>query len=476
MNLSKLLSSLDYVRVYGSCELNISSVTNDSRKVKKDSLFVAIRGQAFDGNDFISEAISKGARVVVTESVKNKGLLGKATFIEVKNARKAFGVLLSKWYGNPSEKMKIIGVTGTDGKTTTVNLIYHILKEAGKKVGMISTINAKIGNKEIDTGFHVTCPDPTLLQKLLSDMVKAGCAYAVLEVTSHGLDQERVAGINFNLGILTNITHEHLDYHKTYQKYLLAKAKLLERSEVAILNKEDSSYKELLKLLKGKVKIVSYGRQDIPPQLLDVVKARFTESYNRLNAAAAITAAKLLGIETKRVGFAIESFPKLVGRMEEIKNDKNIKIIIDFAHTPNALKNVLTELKARTEGKLIVVFGSAGERDRQKRVLMGEIAANLADVIIVTAEDPRTEDVNKIIAEIEKGVATVGGVRCYKIPERGEAIFTAINKLAQEKDLVVICGKGHERSMCYGNIEYPWSDQEAVKLALQGKVKKIVKE
>ena len=475
MKLTQLISSLDDVQVFGTGEIEISSISDDSRKVKKGSLFVAIRGQTFDGNSFIPQVIKSGAKVVVTERITDKNLLGQATFVVVKDARRALGQLASKWYGNPSRKMKVVGVTGTDGKTTTVNLIYNILKESGKKVGMVSTINARIGKREIDTGFHVTNPDQILLQSLLSDMVKEACKYAVLEVTSHGLDQERVAGVNFDLGVLTNITHEHLDYHKTYENYLLAKAKLFKLSKTAILNEDDTSYETLLKELKGKVKIIGYNSRSLSGKLLKAVNSRFPEKYNRLNAAAAIKTAQLLGIEQKYIIKAIESFPRLVGRMEEIKNNKNIKIIIDFAHTPNALENVLSTIKEKTPRRLIVVFGSAGERDVNKRALMGAVAAKLAEISIITAEDPRSEGVNKIIAEIEKGIKSNSRVKYYKIPERGEAIYFAINKIAEKGDTVVICGKGHERSMCYGSVEYPWSDQEAAKLALKGQVKKIIR-
>jgi UDP-N-acetylmuramoyl-L-alanyl-D-glutamate--2,6-diaminopimelate ligase len=475
MILSKLLSSLDGYQIYGDSSVEVSFVTADSREVNKGALFVAIRGQNIDANDFISDVIKKGAVVVVTEKDVENDVHENVTYVKVVNARRALGVIASAWYGNPSEKLKIIGVTGTDGKTTTVNLIYTIIKEAGIKVGMVSTINAKIGDREIDTGFHVTNPDQILLQKLLSDMVNDGCEYAVLEVTSHGLDQERVAGISFDIGVLTNITHEHLDYHKTYENYLLTKAKLFETSETSVLNEDDASYKTIIKILKGKTKIISYCEKCLSDDLLDVVKNKFPEKYNQMNAAAAIKTAELLGIDHKSIIDAINNFSGITGRMEEINNTKRIKIIIDFAHTPNALKSVLTALKEKCGGKLIAVVGSAGERDNEKRKLMGEIAGDLADITILTAEDPRSEDVNDIIDQMETGVMKNAGAEYFKIPERGEAIFEAINNIAKMGDTIVICGKGHEKSMCYKGVEYPWTDHEAVTDALTGKIKRIIR-
>lgn len=375
------------------------------------------------------------------------------------------GVSASLLYRKPSKKIKTIGVTGTDGKTTTSNIIYHILQTSGIKSGLVSTVNAKIGNKEYDTGFHVTNPGPFLLQKLLSIMVKNKLEYAVLEVTSHGLDQNRNFGVNFKIGVLTNITHEHLDYHKTFENYVKAKAKLFQKSKICIINK--NYYKYFKKYIQKNQKVILYNSKTLSKDILNAIKSRFKEEYNVQNATAAILVAKELGVEDKKIIKAIKSFPGVEGRMQEIKNKKGIKIIVDFAHTPNALENVLSALKKEksNKNKLISVFGCAGERDIQKRPMMGEISARLADISIFTAEDPRHEDVNEIIKQMEMGVISTKNI-IYKITDRYKAIRKAID-LANEGDIVVVCGKGHEKSMAYGNIEKPWSDINVVKKILK---------
>jgi UDP-N-acetylmuramoyl-L-alanyl-D-glutamate--2,6-diaminopimelate ligase len=472
--LPELLSNLGSYELFGKKNVAISKILDDSRRVRKDSLFVAILGLTFDGHRFIPQAISLGATAVVGEKEPKKSWLNKITYIKVPNSRQALGFLASAWYNYPSKSLKVIGVTGTDGKTTTATLIYWLLNQAGINTGLITTVAARIGEKEYDTGFHVTNPESLPLQNFLKKMLKAGCTHVVLEVTSHGLDQERVAGIDFDIGVLTNITHEHLDYHKTYQRYLEAKAKLFRLAKVAILNQEDKSYKKLRKILGPGKKMIGYNLQSLSVQMKGVVQKRFKEDYNQMNAVAAILAAKELGVKEKIIKQAITNFKGVIGRLEEIKNKRGIKIYIDFAHTPNALEKVLTVLRRRKRGgRLIAVFGCAGERDIKKRPMMAKISTALADLSIFTAEDPRHEDVNEIIKEMEKGVLKNNKRKYLVIPERGEAIAYAIQKVAKKGDIIVICGKGHEKSMCYNGIEYPWSDHGAVKLSLKGKVRRI---
>lgn len=470
MRISKLLEKIPKTsfKIYGKKNEEVSSITDNSKEVEKGSLFVAIKGGHLDGHDFIAEAVFRGAVVVVGEKEPDNKILDSVTYVKVADTRQMLSFIASAWYGNPSEKLKIIGVTGTDGKTTTANLIYWILKTAGKKVGLISTVSAKIGEKEYDTGFHVTNPEPIPLQKFLRLMVDKDCQWVVLEVTSHGLDQKRVAGIKFEVGVLTNITHEHLDYHKSLQNYIKAKSKLFTSSKVSVLNKDDDSFERVIKVINGSSKIVPYGYLSLKGKVKGAVQARFPEEYNQVNAAAAVTVAKILGIDEKYIVQSIKVFPRVPGRMEEIKNDKEIRIIIDFAHTPNALNQVLSTLKKQKSAgsRLIAVFGCAGERDTAKRPMMGEISARLADFSVFTAEDPRSEDASKIISQMTDGVKRVKGAKFYKIPERGEAISFAIQKIAEKGDIVVICGKGHEKSMAYGKREYPWSDHEAVRRSL----------
>jgi UDP-N-acetylmuramoyl-L-alanyl-D-glutamate--2,6-diaminopimelate ligase len=368
------------------------------------------------------------------------------------------------FYQFPARKLTVIGVTGTDGKTTTATLIYHLLKTNQKKVALISSVCAKIGQQQIDTGFHVTTPNPWPLQKLIKTIADQGYQYLVVEVTSHGLDQHRLFGIPFKIGVLTNITHEHLDYHPSYDHYLQTKTKLFRRAELAVLNQDDQSFTRVKSLLGTNVKVYPYSLKKANQRLLNCLKKRFPEPYNWQNGLAASTVAQILAIKPKRVYSALRSFVAVKGRMETIPNKKDIKVIVDFAHTPNALEQALKALRVSTKARIIAVFGCAGLRDPTKRPLMGEIASQLADVVVLTAEDPRIEDVNDIIAQIKQGAT--GQAQVLIEPDRQTAINLAITKLARKGDLVAIFGKGHERSMCFGRIEYPWSDQKAAQKAL----------
>lgn len=470
--LSDLIKGFDHGEISGPADIFIKNITADSREVKPGSLFIAVKGITSDGHKFIPDAINSGAVAIIGDE-DYKDDLGTTTYIKVEDSRKVLSQVASAWFGNPARKLKIIGVTGTDGKTTTANLIYWILTKVGKKAGLISTVSAKIADTEYETGFHVTNPEPIPLHGFLQKMVLDECEYAVIEVTSHGLDQERVYGINFDMAVLTNITHEHLDYHKTFENYAKAKAKLFNVSKLAILNSEYK--KEIEGLISSSIPKLFYDKSILGGEVLASVEKRFSESYNVTNAAAAVTVARRLGIDDKDSALAIESFPGVTGRMEEIKNDKGIRVIVDFAHTPNALGSVLKTLKEnkKKDSKLIAVFGCAGERDFAKRQMMAETSARLADISVFTAEDPRSEKVEDIIAEMLKGSGKVKGAVVKNVPDRGEAIFEAINNLSQKGDTVVICGKGHEKSMNYNGTEYPWSDKEAVNLSLLGLVKNI---
>lgn len=458
----------------------VSGVTDDSREVKKGFVFVAVNGEHFDGNDFVKQAISKGASVVVSQATKPKNWPENIEYLKVPNAREALGLLASNFYGNPSNQMFVIGVTGSDGKTTTSHMIYEILKKAKKSVGLISTISAKMGNTNIDTGFHVTNPEAVALQKILSKMLKSGVKYVVLETTSHGIDQERIAGIKFDFAVLTNITHEHLDYHKTFKNYRDTKLKLFKRARVSVLNRDDKSFLHFKKNIKGEIITYSIqGKADVTKNDLDIKKLMGQElkaigDYNLQNALAATALARSLEIPFKIIKQALAEMKPPKGRLEKIANDRGVDLYIDFAHTPNALRVLLQLLKKRTRGKLIVVFGCAGERDKQKRPMMARIATDIADFSVFTAEDPRCEDVANIIAQMEAGVRNKKSKR-FTIAQRGEAITFAIHELSRANDTVVIAGKAHERSMAYNGVEHPWSDYEAVEMALVGKTLRIKK-
>ena len=477
-NLKKLLTDINF-ESFGKLDLEINKISDNSKKVTKNDLFVAIKGQNIDSHKFIGDAIKKGAIAVMGTQEPNKEWL-ETTYIKVKDSREALAILASNYYKNPSKNMTIVGVTGSDGKTTTTHMIYEILKKAGKKVGLISSIEAKIGNKDLDTGFHVTNPEPLELHKFMAQMQDKGIDTLVLEVTSHGIDQKRVHAINFDYAVITNITHEHIDYHKSFENYRDTKLQLFLKAKTSILNKDDESYKYMFSKIKNKK--ISYSisnKTDLNSKMLELDKLmqldlKHIGEYNISNALSAASVAKDMGInlETIRSALAKMSLPK--GRLEKVKNNKGLNIYIDFAHTPNSLEKVLTLLNKTTKGKLITVFGCASERDEQKRPMMAEISTKLADISIFTAEDPRSEDINKILSDMEKGVQSKNA-EYYKIPERGEAITFAINKLANKGDTVGIFGKAHETSMAYFGVEYPWSDFEAVEMALKGKTKKIIR-
>lgn len=371
-------------------------------------------------------------------------------------------ILANILYGFPSRNLTVIGVTGTDGKTTTVNMIYQILKSAGKKVSMVSTINSP--------GLHVTSPDPFIVQRLVKKAIDQGNEYLVLEVTSHALDQYRFWGINFEVGVITNITHEHLDYHKTFEKYFQAKAKLIKNVRIAILNHGEKQFQKLVSVTHRMCNTVTFGlikSADFNP-IKFPIKLKIPGEFNKLNALAAAAVAVNLDISDDAIKKSLSNFSALPGRMEEIGNDLGIKIVIDFAHTPNALEQALKALK--NKGKLIAVFGSAGKRDVQKRFLMGQVAGKLADILIITAEDPRGE-LEKINKEITTGAIETGAKlndNLFIIDDRREAITFAI-KSAKAGDTVGIFGKGHEKSINLdGNTELPWSDQKTVKKVLNG--------
>jgi UDP-N-acetylmuramoyl-L-alanyl-D-glutamate--2,6-diaminopimelate ligase len=397
-------------------------------------------------------------------------------------------ILAAYLYGNPGEDLEIIGVTGTDGKTTTSTLIYHILKTAKKKVALISTVEAKIGKKSIDTGFHVTAPDPFSLQKLLRRIKSQKIRYVVLEVTSHGLDQFRFYPLRSSVAVLTNITHEHLDYHGTLEKYMNTKLKLFKNAKHAVVNKDLSIFSEINTRLP-KVMFSTYSLHADSQLRPDQVKYQsdqtlfrlgnlsytlpLTGEYNLYNALAATSAALLLGVSPIDIKRGLASFKGVKGRLDAVENNRGIHAYVDFAHTPNALESVLTNLRSlkKPSEKLIVVFGSAGLRDATKRPLMGAAAASLADQIVVTSEDPRTEDAGQIAKEILSGMPAKKRKNVTVELDRAKAIDYAVNQLASRGDWVVTCGKGHETSMNYdGFTETPWSDHAALLSALEKKL------
>lgn len=473
----------------------ITGIALDSRRVRPGNLFVALSGGNADGHAYIAEAVGQGAAAVVG----SKPITGvEVPYFQVGNGRWALAQLAAAFYDFPVRQLTVIGVTGTDGKTTTANLIYHILRSAGLRAGMISTVNARIGEEVIDTGFHVTTPEAPDVQRYLADMVAAGLTHVVLEVTSHGLKQRRVSGCEFDIGVITNITHEHLDYHGTYEGYRASKARLLTElaytptknhhpPRFAVLNRDDASFEYLNEITEvASITYAVHAAADLRAANIthswrglafDVsgksrqfpVSSSLVGQYNVYNCLAAIaTTVEGLGISPEAAQEGIAALKSILGRMEVIDLGQDFRAIVDFAHTPNALKRALETVRQLSTGRVIAVFGSAGLRDRAKRRMMAETSAEMADLIVLTAEDPRTESLDKILAEMGAGAESRGGVEgksFWRIPDRGEAIRFALS-LAQPEDVVMACGKGHEQSMCFGETEYPWDDRIAMRAAL----------
>ncbi len=495
MKLSDIIRELPYRNALLNGDAEITGLVADSRQVQAGNLFVAVPGGTRDGHEYIASALEHGA--VAVAGTRQMPRL-KVPYLLLEDSRKALPYLAAAFYGYPARKLTMLGVTGTDGKTTTTNLIYRILLAAGIKAGMISTINAVIGDAELDTGFHVTTPDAPDIQRYLSQMVQVGITHVVLEVTSHGLAQYRTDACEFDVAVITNITHEHLDYHRTYEEYRAAKARLFTglgttlpkahgNPRTAVINRDDSSYEYLARIARGA--LISYGFHpgaDIRPDAISQqqdglsfttsgkmksfpVQCHLLGDFNISNCLAAISATVFaLGINEESAQAGIASLPLVPGRMEKIDLGQDFTAVVDFAHTPNALENALKAARQLTRGRLIAVFGAAGLRDRQKRQRMAKVSARLADLTILTAEDPRTEILDDILAEMAIGAVDQGaidGQTFWCIPDRGEALRRAVS-FAQPGDLVIACGKGHEQSMCFGEVEYPWDDRTAMRAAL----------
>lgn len=384
--------------------------------------------------------------------------------------------LAAIFFNFPSKKLIVIGVTGTDGKTTTVHMIADILKNNDQKVSMISSIAAKIGKNNYDTGFHVTTPSAWQTQRFMRRAADAGHKYFVMEATSHGLHQNRLANTKIKIGVLTNITNEHMDYHKTWQNYADAKFKLLEKAETAVLNLDDEkSYSYLAPKLKNKVVTYSHSKEADINLVNFPLKLNVPGAHNVSNALAAASVGVSLGISATAIKKALKNFQMPVGRMDEIKLGQNYRMIVDFAHTPNALEKALQTLqdqKSTNGSRVIAVFGAAGDRDKLKRPQMGRVADELADIVVLTAEDPRREKVQKITAQIASTIKNkTYNETLFAIEDRTAAIDFAA-KLARPGDIVALFGKGHEKSMCYGRKEYPWDELKAAKTAIRNNKKK----
>lgn len=483
------------VRVAGDLEVPIRApFVEDSRAVQPGGVFVARRGQTHDGHQFIDQAIEQGAAAIIGEQAIDLNV----PYVQVSKAHQATGRLAASYYDFPSRKLTIFGVTGTNGKTTTTHLLHSILKAATKgKAGFISTIAADLGTSSADTGLHVTTPSAQDVQHYLAKMVEGGITHAVLEMTSHGLQQGRLSGVDIDVAILTNITHEHLDFHGSWEAYRNAKAimfRMLKESyqkpgvaKVSVINYDDPSYEVFAALPADQVisysladKKATYRAKSIDhnPGMTQIqvdhltLETKLVGEFNVYNILAALAAARAAGINGRAIRKGIRLVEAISGRMERIDEGQPFTAIVDFAHTPDALEKALNAGRALLEpGKrLIAVFGSAGLRDVEKRFMMAETSAKLADMTVLTAEDPRTEPLESILNMMAEGCMTQGGIEgetFIRVADRGAAIAAAC-EMAEPGDLVMVCGKGHEQSMCFGEIEYPWDDRDALRAALRG--------
>lgn len=457
MKLKDLLSGVDYKVVKGSEDKEINHIQYDSRKISKNDIFVCLSGFEVDGHNFANKAIEAGASVIICEKdIDFNSIDDTVTVLRVEEGRKALAIMSANFYDHPSEKLKLIGVTGTNGKTTSVYILKSILEKAGKKVGLVGTIANYIGSQKVKS--ERTTPESLELQKLFKDMVDANCEYCVMEVSSHSLELDRVYGCKFEVGIFTNLTRDHLDFHKTFDNYYNAKFKLFERSKYSVINVDDNyGYRVLNDLKKLDKKIMTYSIKDesdlratdIKLEEQDIIfnvnnieyKFVLPGEYNIYNALGTIGAAKAIGINDEDIKKGLLDVV-VPGRCERIgyKYDIPYEIIIDFAHTPDGLKNILETLRTFTKNRLIAVYGSGGDRDKVKRAELGRVGTEIADFVVITSDNPRNEDPMTIINEIVCGVEKTNYVA---IENRVEAIKLAL-KMAEPGDVVVLAGKGHE--------------------------------
>jgi len=503
MKLSSLLEALPSKDVLCFDELDIKTICYDSRQAQPGYLFVALPGFHVDGHDFIPDAVARGATAIVAErrwveSNQDSGRIAQLTLplVVVNDSRRALAELSAAFYDHPGRKLRVIGVTGTDGKTTTIHLINAILEEAGYRTGLLDTVDFKIGERWWENETRLTTQQSLEVQQLLANMVQEKVDYAIIESTSHALALERVTGCEYDVGVFTNLSADHLDFHGTQQEYLRAKARLFEMlseafpkgiEKASILNADDQAFTALRAVSPPRV--ISYSiENDSSVRAKDVQLsekgASFTATtpegelrillklagiFNVYNSLAAIATGLSQGIKLITAKQALESVEGVPGRMERIDIGQPFSVIVDYAHTANGLQKVLEMLRPLVKGKLVVVFGCAGERDRGRRWGMGQVAGRYADFSVLTNEDPRSEDPVSILEEIESSMATTGRVegRDYvKIADRRQAIRFAF-EMAASGDLVLLAGKGHEKSIIVGNEMLPWDDRLVAREILQ---------
>ncbi len=477
----KLLKDILYkaglIELIGSTNVAIMAISFDSRKIEKNSLFVAIKGTVGDGHQYIDQTIIKGAIAILCEELPD-ALNKDITYIKVKDAAIALGIVAGNFYDNPSEKIKLIGVTGTNGKTTTVTLLFNLFKKLGYKTGLLSTVKNQINN-EIIPATHTT-PDAIQLNALLQQMVEKGCTHCFMEVSSHAIVQQRIAGIHFTGAVFTNITHDHLDYHKTFSEYIKAKKQFfdsLSSNAFALSNKDDSNGEVMLQNTKAVRKRYSlHAMADFKCRIVEnqfsglllnidgnEVWSKLIGSFNAYNLLAVYATAILLKEDKTNILTTLSSLSSVEGRFQYIRTDEGVIGIVDYAHTPDALSNVLKTIHDIRTGneQIITVVGCGGDRDAAKRPIMAKIACDLSTRVILTSDNPRSESPEAIIQEMQKGVDAVNYKKTIAITDRSEAIKTACS-FAKTGDILLIAGKGHEKYQEIKGVKHPFDDMQVL--------------
>jgi UDP-N-acetylmuramoyl-L-alanyl-D-glutamate--2,6-diaminopimelate ligase len=480
MKIEEILNGIDVVSVTGTKNKVISGIEFDSRKVKKDSLFVAVKGYKSDGHDFINAAIASGASAIICELVPEKPEKG-ICWIKTTDSAKALGLAASNFFGNPSSSLKLVGVTGTNGKTTIATLLYRMFRQLGYKCGLFSTVCNYINEKELPAT-HTT-PDPVQLNFLLSRMVEEGCDFAFMEVSSHAADQKRIAGLKFKGGIFTNLTHDHLDYHKTFDNYLAAKKSFfdtLPKDSFALVNVDDRNGRVMIQncpashhtfsvrgMADFRCSIIEQGFEGMGLKIQgEEVWTRFIGDFNASNLLAVYASSELLGAAKKEILTVLSDLNPVSGRLEIFKSPGGISGIVDYAHTPDALLNVIDTLNKIRVGsvQLITVVGAGGDRDKTKRPEMAAIAAEGSTKVILTSDNPRTEDPEKILDDMEAGITADMKKKTLRIANRHEAIKTAV-MFSNKGDVILIAGKGHETYQDVMGVKHHFDDREELKNA-----------
>jgi UDP-N-acetylmuramoyl-L-alanyl-D-glutamate--2,6-diaminopimelate ligase len=481
MTLDKILKDIEIVFFTGNREMVISGISFDSRKVTEGSLFVAVKGTRSDGHEYISAAVSSGAAAVICEILPVKPE-NNICWIVAKDSASALGMAASNFYGNPSSSLKLTGITGTNGKTTIATLLYRMFKGLGYQCGLFSTVCNYIADKELPAT-HTT-PDPVQLNMLLAEMAEAGCEYVFMEVSSHSIDQKRIAGLKFAGGVFTNLTHDHLDYHKTFDNYLTVKKKFfdsLSQDAFALTNSDDRNGKVMIQNCNAEK--YSYSTRSMADFRCTVLEqrfegmglkidgeeiwTRFIGDYNAANLLAVYGTALLLGAEKKEVLTILSDLRSVAGRLEIVYSQSGISGIVDYAHTPDALQNVIETINKIRQGgwQLITVVGAGGDRDKTKRPKMAEISARGSTRTILTSDNPRTEDPEKILDDMEAGITPEIRKKVLRIADRKEAIRTAV-MLSNRGDVILVAGKGHETYQEIKGVKHHFDDREELAKAL----------